>query len=762
MPSPGGSVLGNAVIRREDPRLIRGEAQYVGDMAPEGLLHAVFVRSDVPHGTVADIDLDAAREVPGVVEIVTPSDLDIDPLIIWGSPPECARAALTETVRYVGDAVAMVVAESERAAVDAAGLVFADIVTLPAVVDPEEALEPGAPVLFERLGNNLALEERAGWGGDPLEGADVVVETRLINQRLAPVPMEASACLAIPQDQGRLTVYLSTQDVFNTRNDLASMLRCSPEDLRVVAPDVGGGFGAKGDLAVEYAVVTDVARRLRRPVRWIERRTENLTNMAQGRAQAQYLRIGATREGRLVGIQLDVIADLGAYPGVATWLPRYTLEMVCGCYEFPRAAASFRSVVTNRTPAGAYRGAGRPEAIQAVERGMDLLAAELGMSPVELRRRNLLPPFASPHANAIGTAYDSGDYETVLDIALEAADHSGWVEARDERRRAGGHLQLGVGVSCYVEVTVGSTPLHEFGAVEILDDGTVVARAGGANHGQGHETAFAQIVAEVFQLPMSQIVVIQGDTAKVRTGGGTYASRTVQLAGSSLHAASNTVIDAARDLAANELEAAPADITIVPGRGLGVAGSPDALVSWAKLAQLASDGGATLAAEEQVVQPASTYPFGTHVAVVEVDTETGWVRLVEHVAVDDCGRVINPMLVKGQQHGGIAQGAGQALFEHARIDDEGNPLTGNMVSYAIPAATDLPAFQTQNHVTPTPHNVLGAKGVGEAGTLGSTPAIHSAVLDALGPHGVRHLDMPLRPERIWRAIHGHSIERTGP
>lgn len=760
----GSSVLGNAVIRREDPRLIRGEGSYVGDMVPAGLLHAAFVRSDVPHGRVTDVDIDEATAIPGVVEIVTAKDIDLDPLVIWGSPEACARPPLATVVRYVGDPIALVVATSERAAADAASAIFAEIESFPSIVDPEQALQEGAPILFPELGGNVALEEQTGWAsGDPLAGADVVVEARLVNQRLAPVPLEGSACLAQPEPDGRITVYLSTQDVFNTRNDLAAMLRVEPGDLRIVAPDVGGGFGAKGDLMIEHAVVTDAARRLRAPIRWVEPRTVNLKNMVHGRAQAQTVRVGAKDDGTLVGLQLDVIADLGAYPGVATWLPRYTMEMASGCYSIPRVAASFRSVVTNTTPTGPYRGAGRPEAIQAVERAMDLLALELGMDPVDLRRKNLILPFEKPIVTAIGTTYDSGDYASALDAALEASSRSEWTRQRDERRARGDRLQLGVGVACYVEVTVGKTPLSEFGSVELLADGNVLVRAGGANHGQGHHTAFAQIVASRFELPPERVVVRQGDTDEVRTGGGTYASRTVQLAGTSLFIASDAVISEAREVAAEKLEAAAEDVTVVPGVGLGVIGAPGSAVSWAELARFAENSGRDpLLAERESPQPAATYPFGAHVAVVEVDTETGWTRLIQHTAIDDCGNVINPMLVKGQQHGGIAQGFGQALLEHARFDDDCNPLTSNLTTYPIPAATDLPSFRTMSHVTPTPHNPLGAKGVGEAGTLGSTPAIHSAVIDALRPFGVQHVDMPLRPERVWRAIHGLPSERTRP
>lgn len=761
--SQGGSILGNAVRRREDPRLIRGAGSYVGDMAPDGTLHAVFVRSHVAHGRVTAVDTAEAKDSPGVVDVAIASDVNVAPLSIWDTPPQCARPVLSTTVRHVGDPIAVVIAETERLAQDAAALVFADIEAAPTVVDPVEALDENAPLLFPELGSNVALEGHAGTTADPLAGAEVIVEARLVNQRLAALPLEGAGGLAVPEADDRLTMYLSIQDVFNTRNSLADMLGMDPDEVRVIAPDVGGGFGAKGDLAVEHAVIADAARRHGRPVRWVETRTENLINMPHGRAQIQHVRLGAKADGRLVGYQLDVIADLGAYPTVATWLPRYTLEMAAGCYDIPQISASFRSVVTNTTPTGPYRGAGRPEAIQAIERAMDLLAGELGMTPVDLRRRNLIAPFTTSVPTEAGAVYDSGDYPAALQLAIDAAGYESWVAKRDRRRLEKERRQLGVGVACYVEVTVGKTPSQEFGAVELGHDGSVVASAGGANHGQGHETAFAQIVADRFEIPMERIVIKQGDTGEVPKGGGTYASRTVQLAGSSLYESSEELIRLAGEVAANVLEADPHDMAVVPGVGIGVAGSPGSAVPWGDLATTYEDRhGTPLRVEREYPQGASTYPFGTHVAVVEVDVETGEVELLDHTAVDDCGTVINPMLVKGQQHGGIAQGVGQALLEHARFDDYGNPITANLMTYLAPAASDLPSFRVLSPVTPTPLNPLGAKGVGEAGTLGSTPAVHSAVIDALRPFGTNHLDLPLRPESLWQAINDRSESRTRP
>jgi aerobic carbon-monoxide dehydrogenase large subunit len=748
----GGSVLGHAVKRREDRALLTGAGSFTGDVPAEGMLHGVFVRSHVPHGMITAIDREAGRAMAGVLDIFTGDDLDLNPQIPFGVDSGFSRAPLGAHVRYVGDPVAVVVAGTEMEAADAARTVWAEIESLGAVVDPERALEAGAPLLFPEQGSNLALAESIGDEG-ALQGAEVVVSQRMVNQRMAPVPMEAGAILARPDGSGGLTIWLGTQDPFGARADLAQMLGLSKRAIRVIAPDVGGGFGAKGDAYVEHAVIAAVALRLGRPVRWLESRSENLVNMVHGRNQIQYASLGATRDGRITGLEVRLVADVGAYPAVAAWLPRYTLEMASSTYDIPKIRGSFQSVATNTTPCGPYRGAGRPEAIQMVERMIDLLALELGADPVEIRRRNLIKPFRSSHRTATGAVYDSGEYGLALARVLEMADHAGWIKERNRRRSANNPLAIGVGISTYVEVTVGKTPLHDFASVELLTDGGIRAKAGGSSQGQGHRTAFAQIVADRFQVPIERVEVIQGDTSEVPRGGGTYASRTVQLTGSSLFEAAGAVIDQARDVAADTLEATPDDIVVVPGVGLGVAGSPDSAIEWADLATAANAlGGRTLASEMDFKQDKATYPFGAHMAVVEVDTETGWARLLAHAAVDDCGSIVNPMLFQGQQHGGIAQGAGQALWEHARFDENGYPLTPNLVTYHIPVATDLPSFLVSNTITPTQHNPLGAKGAGEAGTIGSTPAIHSAVMDALSTFGIKHLDMPLTPDKIWEAI----------
>jgi carbon-monoxide dehydrogenase large subunit len=748
----GGSVLGHAVKRREDPALLTGAGSFTGDLVAEGMLHGVFVRSHLPHGMVKSIDREAARAMPGVVDIFIGDDLRLNPQIPYGVDSDFSRPPLGNHVRYVGDPLAVVVADTEREATDAAGAVWAEIEPLEVVIDPERALAAGAPLLFPEHGSNLALAESIG-DEAPLTGAEVVVSQRMVNQRLAPVPMEPGAILARPEGSERLTIWLGTQDPFGARADLSHMLGLSKEAIRVIAPDVGGGFGAKGDAYPEHAVIAAVSLRLGRAVRWLESRGENLVNMVHGRNQIQYASLGATRDGRITGLEMRLVADVGAYPAVAAWLPRYTLEMASSTYDIPKIRGSFESVATNTTPCGPYRGAGRPEAIQMVERLIDLLALEIDEDPVAIRRRNLIKPFWSSHRTASGAVYDSGDYELALTRVLEMGDHAGWIERRNHRRSGNDPRAIGVGVSTYVEVTVGRTPPHDFGSVEVLSDGRIRAMAGGASQGQGHQTAFAQIVADRFQVPLERVEVIQSDTSRVPRGGGTYASRTVQLAGSSLFEAADSVIEQARDMAADSFEARPDDIVVVPGIGLAVAGSPDSAIEWADLARAADElGSGALSAEMDFMQAEPTFPFGAHLAVVEVDTETGWVRLLAHTAVDDCGSIVNPMLLKDQQHGGIAQGAGQALWEHARFDDNGYPLTPNLVTYHIPAATDLPSFRVSNTITPTRHNPLGAKGAGEAGTIGSTPAIHSAVMDALAPWGVKHLDMPLTPDKIWEAI----------
>ena len=747
----------SAVRRREDPRLITGRGRYVDDIVVAGTLHAAFARSPLAHARIAGVDCAAAAALPGVVAVYTAADLGLRPRQAFavlaeelGRPPLAASV-----VRFVGDAVAVVVAASREAAADGALLVAVEYEAEPVLATPEAAAREGAPLLFPEHGSNLAFEVATGNpdAGDALEGAEVVVRQRMTNQRLAAVPMEGNAVLVVPEGE-RLTVYTSTQSPFQVRDAIADALGLAEDRVRCVAPDVGGGFGAKIAVSAEQVVVAAAAHRLVRPVKWVETRSEGMLAMNQGRGQVQDVELGARRDGSLVGLRARVVADAGAYPAQGAFLPYLTAQMASGCYRIPRIDFEARSYATNTTPTAAYRGAGRPEAAAMVERAMDLLAVKLEIDPVELRRRNLLRPEDFPYPTPTHAEYDSGDYGRALDRALAMAGYDGLRAEQRRRRAAGERLLLGVGVGCYVEVTAVGSPT-EFARIEVGAGGELTVRVGTADHGQGHQTAYADLAAGTLGVPAEQVVVVEGDTDAVTRGDGTQASRSLQLGGSAVAEAGNRLLERAREVAGHLLEVGSQDLE--PGAGgLQVRGVPGRFVTWAQLA--AAEPG--LAGEADFFgEP--TYPFGCHVAVVEVDSETGHVRLDRHVAVDDCGRVLNPVLAAGQVHGGIAQGVAQALWEEIVYDAEGNPRTASLLDYGIPTANELPAFETAHTETPSPHNPLGVKGVGESGTIGATPAVWNAVVDALAHLGVRHLDMPLTPDRVWAALEGARRRERG-
>lgn len=751
-----GSLLGNRVPRVEDPLLLSGGGTYVADVAVPGLLHLVFVRSTAAHARVLGVDVEEARGMPGVVAVLTADDLALPAVHGFmvlnekaGRPP-LARGK----VRFVGDAVAAVVATSAAEAADAADAVVVDYEPLPAVADPEAALAGGAPLQFEEIGSNLAAGARDAAGEDPLEGAHRVVRVRVANQRVAVVPMEPAAITAVPGDDGNghdLTVWVSTQMPHGLHAQLCRTLGLDRDRVRVVAPHVGGAFGAKAGLAAEHAVVVAAALRLGRPIAWAETRSENLVATPHGRGQVDYVEMGFDADGRISGLRCRVVSDAGAYAGFGGALALGpTRMMATGVYRVPRLTFDVAVALTNTTPMGAFRGAGRPEAAEYLERVMDVAAAELGVDPVELRRRNLLGADEFPFTTLTGTRYDSGDYARALDAAVDAA---GYAELRAEqarRRECGERWLLGIGVAVYVEVTGGSG--SEYGAVAVDADGGATIRVGTSGHGQGHATSFAMIVADRLGIPLEKIRFVQSDTAAVPRGGGTGGSRSLQLGGSAVSVAAEGVLERARALAAEALEADPSDIVLTDDGRLGVAGVPARALAWSELATRAEDAGEALAVALDQRQEAATFPFGAHVAVVEVDRETGYARPLRHVAVDDCGRILNPLIVTGQQHGGIAQGTAQALWEQMVYDADGTPLTTTLADYAMPSAAELPSFETSNTETPTPLNPLGAKGIGESGTIGSTPAVHNAVVDALAHLGVRHVDMPCTPERVWRAL----------
>ena len=566
--------------------------------------------------------------------------------------------------------------------------------------------------------------------------------------------MEPNGCVVIPSagaDEGRIDVWASTQSVFGVRREIATALGLDEKAVVVRAPAVGGGFGAKGGVYVEQLIVAALARRLGRAVAWVETRHENLVNMTHGRGQVHDVEIGARRDGTVVGLRVVGVADVGAYPIRGAFVPMVTRFMASGTYRIPAIEFHALIALTNTTPTGPYRGAGRPEAAALLERSLDLLAGALDLDPVTIRRRNFIPPDAFPYRTPTGAVYDTGDYALPLDRALRESDYDTWREEQSARRTRGDARQLGIGIGCYVEV---SGRGGEYGSVRIEPDGTATVVTGSVPNGQGHETAWAQIASAVLGVPFEDVRVVHSDTAIVPHGVGTFGSRSLQLAGSAVHDAAAVVLERARNVVASMLEAAEADIVVFDDGRLGVAGSPAAAVSWREIARAAftDHGGGDLAAEIDFNSDGS-FPFGCHIAVVEVDTETGAVELLRHFAVDDCGRVLNPMLAEAQVHGGIAQGVAQALFERVVYDDDGNPLTASLLDYAVPSAAELPSFSVFHTETPTPRNPLGAKGIGESGTTGSTAAVWNAVVDALHPYGVRHLDMPFTPERVWRAIH---------
>ncbi|HEX9121942.1 MAG TPA: xanthine dehydrogenase family protein molybdopterin-binding subunit [Actinomycetota bacterium] len=762
------SIFGSVVHRTEDPRFLAGRGRYLENLPIEGGLRAVFVRSMMAHGRVSGIDATDALSMPGVEAVLTAADLDLRPQPPSGNVhgPFVRPVLATDTVRFVGESVALVLAEDLGRAEDAAEAVVVDYEPLPVVVDPETALEPGEPLLFPEAGTNLAHEFAKHWDDDVLAGADVVVGGRFVNQRLAPVPMETNGCAAVPQPDGGLTVWVSTQIPFDVRGDIAQWLGIDRQRIRVIAPDVGGGFGAKLVVYPEYLAVAAAAVKVGRPVRWTETRTESMLSLTHGRAQVQEVQLGAKRDGTLVGLRVDLVADMGAYP-IGAYLAPTTRSMLAGVYRIPRIASRGRSAVTNTTPVSAYRGAGRPEATALLERAMDLLAAELEMDPVELRRLNLIPPDVFPYQTAAGTTYDVGDYPRALDEAVRMAGYEKLRAEQAVRRARGDRLQLGIGVCVYVEVTAFAG--REFGSVEVHPDGTATILTGVSPHGQGHETSLAQIASGLLGIPMDRISVIHSDTGVVPVGDGTYGSRSLQLGGTAVWNAGRQVLEKARLLAAHLLEASSADVTLNEDGRIGVTGAPEAALGWGELAAAAADPSRLpegmevgLSASGKFHQKDSTYPFGAHVAVVEVDVETGEARLIRHVAVDDCGRILNPLLVEGQVHGGLAQGIAQALYEGVTYDELGSPLSGNLTGYLMPSAAEFPAFVTGHTETPTPLNPLGAKGIGEAATIGSTPAVQSAAIDAVAHLGVRHIDMPLLPERVWHAVRAvHSGTRGG-
>ena len=764
--------VGKPLKRREDPRLIQGISHYVDDIHLADMHYLAVVRSPHAHAIIRSIDTSKARTAPGVVAVLTGEDLRG----VIGNVPCAAqipdmKAAVRpvlagEKVRFVGEPVAVVVANDRYLARDAVDLVEVDYEPLAAVVDPEKAIAKNAPLLYDQFKENVAYRWQLE-GGDvkkAFKDADKIVKQRMTNQRLIPMAMEPRGVVAdYRPGEKQLTVWSSTQIPHLLRTQIAVMLNVPEYSVHVITPEVGGGFGSKLNVYAEEALVAHLAMRLAKPVKWIESRRENFQNTIHGRDEIAYMEMAVKRDGTVLGARWKIFADLGAYYQLLTPLiPTLTGLMICGCYKIPAVRIEIIGVLTNKMATDAYRGAGRPEATYFIERAMDLVAAELKKDPVDVRRKNFPLPKEFPYATPTGLTYDSANYQKCLDLALK---NSGYAKLRKEQaaaRKKGRHV--GIGISTYVEIC-GMGPSSampgggwESGTVRIEPTGMVNVLTGSSPHGQGQETTFSQITADMLGISPEDVLIVHGDTAVVPYGIGTFGSRATAVGGSAMYQSLEKLRAKLAKIAGHLLGVDPAKL-VFHDHKIFSKSEPKKSVSFGEVVSAAYVAKTLppgmepgLDATSFFEPPNFVFPFGTHICVVELDGETGDVRLVKYVAVDDCGNVINPLLVDGQIHGGIVQSIGQALLEETVYDEQGQLVTGELTDYAIPRAHNIPRMELDRTVTPSPVNPLGVKGVGEAGTIGATPALVGAVVDALSPFGVRHLDMPLKRERIWQIL----------
>ena len=756
----GGSILGNRVLRKEDPKFLTTGGEYVDDLLNEprlvGGLHVTYARSSAAHARVLSIDTSEAESMPGVVAVFTAASLDLQPVPAAFNPMVARTLLASDKVRYVGEPIVAIVTETREQGEDAAEAIIVDYDYLEAFVDLETSMASSTHI-YESAGSNVVFDTTAlgipeNTGDAYFEGCEVTVKGRFLNQRVAPCPLEVRGAAAVWGDDGRLTQWLSTQHAQGTVAPIAAANGVAEAQVHILTPDVGGGFGAKIGAYPEELLLGVIAKKVGRAVKWRETRSESMVALGHGRAQLQYITLGGTKAGKVTHYQLWAIQDSGGFADMGTILaPFMTRPMSSGVYAIPNIECRTTSVVTNTTPVVAYRGAGRPEATAAIERAMDLFAFEIGMDPAEVRRINLIPKFLEPHTTVVGQTYDVGDYETALDKALQVAGYTELRAEQAKRRARGDAKQLGIGVSVYVEIT-GGVGNGESAKVEVLDDGRAVVYTGTSPHGQGHDTAWSMLVQEQTGIPMDKIELVWGDTDLVPIGTGTMGSRSLQQGGNAVFAVAGELVNKAKSVAARILEVSEADVVLDKDRGaFHVVGTPAVTKTWADLA-IAEKSTGGLNHNDVINVSGATFPFGAHVAVVEVDTETGKVRHIAHTACDDAGKVLNPLLLEGQIHGGVAQGAAQALLEEVMYDADANPITSNLADYGFISAAELPSVTVVHMETPTPINLLGAKGIGESGTIGSTPALQSAVVDAVSHLGVRNIEMPCTAERVWRAI----------
>jgi aerobic carbon-monoxide dehydrogenase large subunit len=771
-PEASQGYFGRAMKRVEDPRLLKGIATYVDDLKLPGMLHAEFVRSPHAHAKINSINTESAKKLRGIVGIFTGADVNdklgtvpcAAPLPGGKSPEHTALAGAR--AYFVGHPVAVVIAETRAVARDALDLVEVDYEPLPAVIDPEKALEKDSPLAHPELGTNVAFKWSLA-GGDAegaFKEADKILKVRMVHPRLTPMAIEPRGCVASwHPGESSLTLWTSTQIPHLIRTLLPGLIHIPENKLRVVAPEVGGGFGSKLNLYAEEVVISHLAIRLNRPIKWIEGRRENAAATVHGRDQIGDHEIAIRNDGTVLATRCKAIADVGSYCQLLTpAVPTFTGIMLCGCYKLRAAHMELTGVHTNKMSTDAYRGAGRPEAAYIIERIMDLVASELGLDPVQVRLKNMPEPTEFPFQTATGLQYDSGNYQAALDKARQLADWPGLLNERDAARKAGRFF--GIGLSTYVEICALGPSKNmpaggwEWGCVRIEISGKVTVITGATPHGQGQETSFAQIAADRLGLPIEDVVVLRGDTASAHFGRDTYGSRATAVGGTAIVMSIDKIIEKTKKLAAALLKSTPEKVEFKDGKFF-VSGDDKNALGWSQLASeayvaknLPPGFEPGLEASSFFEPPNCTFPFGTHIVAVEVDRDTGQVKILKYIAVDDCGRQVNPLLVEGQVQGGIAQSIGAALMEKTVYDENGQLLTGEFMDYAIPRAADIPDFVLGSTETPSPVNPLGVKGVGEAGTIGAIPAIANAVIDALSPLGIRHLDLPFTPERVWRAI----------
>lgn len=769
-------MVGSRIKRREDPRLITGQATYTDDLQLPGMLYMSVLRSMYAHAKINSIDVSKAKALPGVVAVYTGADVagQTGPVPCVAETPGMKlphHPLLAEgKVRYVGEPIAVVVADSRYVARDATDLIEVDCDPLDAVVDPEKAVGADAALLYEDFGDNIAFRTEVPNPAvdQALKEADVVVKLRIVQQRVAPMAMEPRATVA-QWDRGnkQLTVWSATQIPHLLRTQIAEALRLPENHVRVIAPEVGGGFGAKLNVYREELLVPYLSMKLGRPVKWTQARREDFAATIHGRGQVQYVEVAAKKDGTVTGMKAKMFLDLGAYFQFFTpMIPSFTGLLMHGAYKVPAISFEQIAVFTNKMATDAYRGAGRPEAAFMAERVMDAVAAELKLDPVEVRRKNFIPKDAFPYPTPAGLMYDSGNYEGALDKALHLVDYAALRKEQAELRKQGRYL--GIGLSSYIEICgLGPSVLlppklkaggWESCTVRVDPSGKVTVLTGISPHGQGQETSFAQMVADDLGVNFEEVVVLHGDTALIQYGIGTFGSRGMALGGTSLKMSLDKVKAKARTIASHMMEAPPESLEFGDGK-VFLKSDPTKFILFQQVVEAAYGFKAGVPNIEPGLEATSFYepsnclfPFGTHIAVVEVDPDTGDIQFRRYIAVDDCGNIINPMLVEGQVHGGIAQGVAQALYEEIVYDENGQLLSGSLMDYAVPRASMMPWMELDNTVTPSPVNPLGVKGVGEAGTIGSTPAVVNAVIDALAPFGVKQLDMPLRPEKVWRAI----------